>query len=137
MFGAHYVGDSLKNLRKFLVRAPIGMVIPPSMNAIIGMTTSPVFLSSTHSLWAVYLTPSLGGILYLALNFSIPSLESTRRLNLSIFLRSFEEKLTSLKRKLEGFKETYKFEKKVLRQIFSTYRRTERWKGVTDSMYEL
>ena len=29
MFGAHYVGESLKNLRKFLVRVPIGMVIPP------------------------------------------------------------------------------------------------------------
>ena len=43
MFGAHYVGESLKNLRKFLVRVPIGMVIPPSMKAIMGMTTSPIF----------------------------------------------------------------------------------------------
>ena len=81
--------------------------------------------------------PTLGGILYLALNFSIPSLESTRRLNLPIFLRSFEEKLTSLKQKLGGFKETYRFEKKVLEQVFSICRRTRRWKRVTDSMYEL
>ena len=29
MFGAHYVGDNLKNLRKFLVRVPMGIVIPP------------------------------------------------------------------------------------------------------------
>ena len=29
MFGAHCVGESLKNLRKFLVKVPIGMVIPP------------------------------------------------------------------------------------------------------------
>ena len=50
------MGESLKNLRKFLVRAPIGMVIPPSMKAIIGMTTSPVFLSSNHSPYAAYLT---------------------------------------------------------------------------------
>ena len=28
---------------------PMGMVIPPSMKAIIGMATSPVFLASTHS----------------------------------------------------------------------------------------
>ena len=49
MFGAHRVRESLKNLRKFLVKVPIGMVIPPSMKAIIGMTTSPVFLSLNHS----------------------------------------------------------------------------------------
>ena len=126
MFGAHCMGDSLKNLRKFLVRVPIGMVIPPSMKAIIGMTTYPIFLSSTHSPWAAYLMPTLSGILYLALNFSIPSSKSTRHLNLPIFLRSFEEKLTSSKRKLEGFKETYRFEKKVLGRIFSICRRTGR-----------
>ena len=81
--------------------------------------------------------PTLGGILYLALNFSITSLESTRRFELTHFLRSFKEKLTSSKRKLWGFKETYRFEKKVLEQVFSICRRTRRWKRVTDSMYEL
>ena len=85
MFGAHRVGESLKNLRKFLVRIPIGMVIPPSMKAIIGMTTSPVFLSLNHSPWAAYLTPTFGGMLHLVLKFFIPSSESTRCLNLPIF----------------------------------------------------
>ena len=63
--------------------------------------------------------PTVGGILYLALKLSIPSSDSTKRLNLPIFLRSFEEKLRSLKRKRRRFKETYRFEKKVLGQIFS------------------
>ena len=105
---------------------PMGMVIPPSMKAIIGMTTSLVFLAFTHSPWAAYLMPIVGGILYLVLKLSIPSLDSTKRLNLPIFLRSFEENLTSLKRKRKGFKETYRFEKKVLGQIFSICRRTRR-----------
>ena len=37
IFGTHWVGDSLKNLRQFLVMRPIGMVIPPSMKAIMGV----------------------------------------------------------------------------------------------------
>ena len=64
---------------------PMGMVIPPSMKAIMGMITSPVFLASTHSPWAAYFMPTVGGILYLALNLSIPSSDSTKRLNLPIF----------------------------------------------------
>ena len=80
---------------------PMRMVIPPSIKAIIGMTTSPSFLSSTHSPWAAYLMPNVGGILYLVLNLSLSSSDSTKHLNLPIFLRSFEEKLTSLKRKIE------------------------------------
>ena len=65
------------------------------------MTTSPSFLSSTHSPWAAYLMPTVGGILYLALNLSLSSSDSTKHLNLPIFLRSFEEKLMSLKRRIE------------------------------------
>ena len=61
------------------------MVIPPSMKAIMGMTTSPVFLSSNHSPYAAYLTPTCGGMLYLVLKLSIPSSESTKCLNLPIF----------------------------------------------------
>ncbi|KAK4591925.1 hypothetical protein RGQ29_016410 [Quercus rubra] len=37
------------------------MVIPPSMKAIIGMTTLFVFLLSNHSPYAAYLTPTCGG----------------------------------------------------------------------------
>ena len=71
---------------------PIGMVIPPSIKTIIGMTTSPVFLLSAHSSWAVYLMPTVGGILYLALNLFLSSSDSTKHLNLLIILRSLEEK---------------------------------------------
>ena len=51
----------------------MGMVIPHSMKVIIGMTTSHVFLSSTHSLWVAYFMPTVGGILYLALKISLSS----------------------------------------------------------------
>ena len=50
-----------------------------------GMTTSLIFLSSYHSPWAAYLTPTWGGKLYLVLKFFIPFSESTRCLNLPIF----------------------------------------------------
>ena len=89
----------------------MGMVIPPSMKEIMGMTTSPVFLAPTYSSWAAYLMLTVGGILYLVLKLSIPSSDSTKRLNLPIFLRGFKEKLSSLKWKLKGFKKTYRFEK--------------------------
>ena len=62
----------------------LGMVIPHSMKAIIGMTTSFVFLSSNHSPYAAYLTPTCGGMLYLDLKFLIPSSVSTNSLNLPI-----------------------------------------------------
>ena len=65
------------------------------------MTTSPSFLSSTHSPWAAYLMPTVGGILFLALDLSLSFSDSTKHLNLPIFLRSFEEKLTSLKWRIE------------------------------------
>ena len=81
---------------------PIGIVIPPSIKAIIRMTTSPVFLLSAHSPWATYLMPIVGEILYLALNLSLSSSDSTKHLNLPIILRSFEEKLMSSKRKIEA-----------------------------------
>ena len=90
---------------------PMGMVIPPSMKAIMGMTTSLVFLAPTYSPWVAYLIPTVSGILYLVLKLSIPSSESTKRLNLPIFLGDFEEKLTSLKWKLKWFNKIYKFEK--------------------------
>ena len=61
------------------------MIIPPSMKAIIGMTTSFIFLSSNHSPYAAYLMPTCGGILYLDLKLLIPSSVSTKSLNLSIF----------------------------------------------------
>ena len=80
----------------------------------------------THSPWAAYLMPTVDGILYLALKLSIPSSDSTKCLNLPIFLRGFEVKLTSLKRKLRGFKKTYKFKKGVLGQISSICERTGR-----------
>ena len=48
--------------------------------------------------------PTLGGILYSALNFSITSLESTRRFELTHFLRSFEEKLTVRNENYEGLR---------------------------------
>ena len=81
--------------------------------------------------------PTVGGILYLVLKLSIPSSESTKHLNLPIFLRGFEEKLTSLKWKLKGFKKTYRFEKgssdKFL--VFVNAQRDEREE--TGLVYEL
>ena len=102
---------------------PMGMVIPPSIKAIIVMTTSPSFLSSTHSLWAAYLMPTVGGILYLALNLSLSSLDSTKHLNLPIFLRSFEEKLTSLKRKIEPRR------KSMMKREYMERNKTKRVRG--------
>ena len=88
--------------------------------------------------------PTVGGILYLALNLSLSSSDSTKHLNLPIILRSFKEKLMSSKRKikarrksmmkknvwretiLSGFEETYRLEKRVLGQIFGICRRARK-----------
>ena len=63
---------------------PMGILIPPSMKAIIGITTSPFCLSVCHYPSLQYLVPTPGGILYLALKFAILSSESTKLLNLPI-----------------------------------------------------
>ena len=101
MFEAHCVGDSLKNLRKFLVIVPMGMVIPPSMKAIIGMTTSFVFLSSNYSPCAAYLTPTCRGILYLDLKLLILSSVYTKYLNLPIFYEVLQGKFRKVGIKAE------------------------------------
>ena len=54
----------------------VTIVIPPSIKAIMGITTSPVCLASTHSPWAAYLTPTVEGILYLERKFLIPDRKS-------------------------------------------------------------
>ena len=102
---------------------PMGMVIPPFIKAIIGMITSPSFLSSTHSPWAAYLMPIVGGILYLALNLSLSSSDSTKHLNLPIFLRSFEEKLTNLKRRIEPRR------KSMMKREYMERNKTKRVRG--------
>ena len=69
----------------------MGMVMPHSMKAIIGITTSPTFRSnSTHSVVQCRTTTSWG-MWYFSLNNSIKAGVFTRRSNLPIFsLRSVE-----------------------------------------------
>ena len=110
---------------------PMGMVIPPFMKAIMGMTISPVFLAPTYFPWVVYLMPTIGGILYLVLKLSIPSSD------LPIFLRDFKEKLTSLKWKLKGFKKTYRFEKGSSNKFLVFVDAQGDEKEETGSVYEL
>ena len=62
----------------------MGSVIPPSMKAIIGMTTSPPHLSVSTWSGGQYSRPTLGGMWYLALKLFILSEESTKYLNLPI-----------------------------------------------------
>ena len=81
--------------------------------------------------------PTVGGILYLVLKLSISSSDSTKHLNLPIFLKGFEEKLTSLKWKLKGFKKTYKFEKGSLDKFLVFVDAQGDEKEETGSMYEL
>ena len=75
---------------------PMGIVSPPSIKAIMGIITSPVCLASAHSPWAVYLIPTVEGILYLEQKFLIPSSDSTRHRNgffcFPIFLKDLAEK---------------------------------------------
>lgn len=75
---------------------PMGIVIPPSIKAIMGISTSPVCLASAHSLWAVYLILTVEGISYLERKFLIPSLDSMRHRNVffcfPIFLKDLAEK---------------------------------------------
>ena len=81
--------------------------------------------------------PTVGGILYLVLKLSISSSDSTKRLNLPIFLRGFKEILTSLKWKLKGFKKTYKFEKGSLDKFLVFVDAQGDEKEETSSVYEL
>ena len=62
----------------------IGILILPSIKAIIEITTSPSCLSLCHYPSLQYLIPTLGGILYRALKLFIPFSESTKLLNLPI-----------------------------------------------------
>ena len=95
---------------------PMEIVIPPSIKAIMGITTSPVCLASTHSPWAAYLIPIVEGMLYLERKFLIPSSDSTRHQNgffcFPIFLKDLAEKIVGLEikvvktsRRLTGSKE--------------------------------
>ena len=61
-----------------------GKCIPPSMKAIIEMTTSPSFLSVTIWSGAQFRRATPYGMWYLALKPSVPMRESTRCLNLPI-----------------------------------------------------
>ena len=48
LLGAHWVGQSLKrHKKKSLVTLPMGILIPPSINTIIGITTASEGLSHT------------------------------------------------------------------------------------------
>ena len=64
----------------------MGIVIPPSMKAIIGMTTCPVSLLVRIWFEEQYSRPTPCGIRYLALKPSMPAGEFTRLLNLPILL---------------------------------------------------
>ena len=81
--GAHYWGQILWALRKSLVILPMGSLIPPSMKAIIGMTTSPSLRWVSHSPEGQYCKEMSWGMWYKALNLSIPMGESTKWVNLS------------------------------------------------------
>ena len=98
---------------------PMGMVIPPSIKAIMGITTSPVCLASTHSPWAAYLIPTVGGILYLERKFLIPSSDSTRHQNgffcFPIFLKKLSRKdYWARNESGKNYKRTYRFKGKIL-----------------------
>ena len=82
--GAHRWGHNLWLIRYAQVTLPMGSVIPPSMKAIIGMTTSHSFLSVTIRSRAQYRRATPYRVWYLALKSSIPAGESTRCLNLPI-----------------------------------------------------
>ena len=69
----HWMGASRKYLRQSLITGPIGILIPPSRKAIIGITTSPSHLIICHSPSLQYLKPTLLGILQSVMNFSIAS----------------------------------------------------------------
>ena len=95
---------------------PMGIVIPPSIKAIMGITTSLICLASIHSPWAAYLIPTVEGMLYLERKFPMSSSDSTRHQNeffcFPIFVKDltektvgFEIKVVKTSRRLTGSKE--------------------------------
>ena len=94
----------------------MGMIIPPSIKAIIGMINSPIFLSSSHSPYAAYLTPTCRGMLYLILKLFIPSSESTKCYPFS--KKFLKEILQSRNKSWREFRETYKFERWSSDKVF-------------------
>ena len=58
--------------------------MPPSMKAIIGITTSPIFRSNSTPSVVQYQTTTSWGMWYFSLNNSIKAEVFTRRLNLPI-----------------------------------------------------
>ena len=77
------------------------MVTPPSMKAIMEMTTSLVFLAPTYSPWVAYLMPTVGGILYLVLKLSITFLGLNQTFELTHFSKRFQRKINKFKMKSE------------------------------------
>ena len=63
---------------------PMGMVIPPSMKAIIGITTSPTFRSNSTPSMVQWRTTTSWGMWYFSLNNSIKAGVLTKRSNLPI-----------------------------------------------------
>ena len=80
----------------------MGMVMPPSMKAIIGITTSPTFRSNSTPSVVQWRTTTSWGMWYFSLNDSIKAGVFTRRSNLPIVsLRSEEwlaEKVVEVRR---------------------------------------
>ena len=76
----------------------MGIIIPPSMKAIIGMATYPIFLLVKNWSEEQYSRPTPGGIRYLALKPSIPAGESTNFSNLPILLTLGDTKKVYLRK---------------------------------------
>ena len=91
MLRAHWVGHNLKRLKKIPSYSTYGNPhSPPSINAIIGITTTSVGLFSCHSpKWQCSISTLLG-ILYHLLNSSLCSSVSTK-LKKSIHLKEKKE----------------------------------------------
>ena len=85
-----------------LVILPIGSVIPLSIKAIIGMTTSPTSLFVSTRFGGQYCRPTPCGIWYLDQKPSIPTGESTKCLNLPILASEGDTKEISFKKKKEN-----------------------------------
>ena len=83
-FRQHLVGQSPWAIKKSLVTLPIGIYIPPSIKAIIGITIAPFGLRACQSPRRQCCVATPGGILYWVSKASMPLGVSTRLANLPL-----------------------------------------------------